>query len=58
MKSLEAQQKRKEYQKAWREKNKGYFQKYQADVKAGNRIRKSRKLDDAAPSSSDPQNSQ
>lgn len=53
MKSLEAQQKRKEYQKAWREKNKGYFQKYQADVKAGTRVRKSRKVD-ASPSSSEP----
>lgn len=53
MQSSEAQQKRKEYQKAWREKNKDYWKQYQADVKAGTRVRKSRKLD-AAPSSSEP----
>lgn len=39
---MDKQAKRRAAQKAWREKNPGYFKTYAADVKAGVRVRKPR----------------
>lgn len=52
MQSLEERKaKHKEVMKAWREKNRGYWKKYNADVKSGARVRKKR---GQAPVSTDP----